>query len=760
MKGIQSIALGLLLALSQPARAQTGPALPPEITGIAPSKTGETEGMTIDKIVNSLVLSPSNREENALFAPAWVITITREEIEQRGYLELTDLMDDLPGMEIARAHGDTYFRPYWRGYRSTIGAPYLLMVDGLVFNHLWLNEAEIMAAFPMSNIERVEISYGPASAVYGPNAAMGVINVITRTNRKEPGVEAQARLFTRAPQSAVAVADMTKVADGFVLFKNRTFRFSLSGRFDFGVLDPGLADQTEYTRNRYYTDRRLYGDFLDSPEIAGAFRSESRKQAIDARLTLFDKTEIGVQMYRMRNGGGVTYAADRAPNRIPYVQLERSIFARHNFQLWEKFASTSTLRYRESNIDSPTAWLEFEHSSQQATFQYWQAINYSWTAAQEFSLALGSLRRSGDDDLKIDFGFKYERKDLERDYIKNGASNYWDPSLPFASANGRPGYTFPQPTAQGRALHNRNQVDTVGAYMLARYQIVQDHIVNLGLRVDHNSFFGVTSPIFRGGYVGRVLNDYTVKLMYGQAVQEPTWRELFGTFSATGSNADLKRERSQTFEASVAFTIDWLAVQGNLYYVDYTDAIISVPGTSINLGRRHAVGADLSAVALIKVPGIKQLKLWAYYSPYFLVKETEFPDPNGVKALVDVGDLSAHKAMGGATVELNTQFDTTVLGRCFSDRKTVRSNPLGSVPGYCSFDLAARGHFLDEKLSLTFKVSNLLDTKYVHPGVLNADAGTVPGRWVDDKWKGSAGYFNSELPQPGRAFTLVLDVKF
>jgi outer membrane receptor for ferrienterochelin and colicins len=735
--------------------------LPPELTQEPGQDAESPEAAAIQRIVNSLVLSPSNREENALLAPAWVITFTRKDLEQRGYKELTDLLDDLPSMEVARAHGDSYFKSYWRGYRGTLGAPYLLLVDGLVFNHLWINEAEIMAAIPLSQIKRVEISYGPASAVYGANASAGVINIITETDREETGVDARARFFLETPQSSFGnFTDMSKVADGYALYKGTSLRLMVSGRMDFSVLDPGLADAYEYTRNRYYTDRRLYGDFLDSPELAGAFRSESRKQAFDARLILFDNTDVGVQLYRMRNGEGVSYAADRAPTRIPFTTLERSYYARHRFQLGERFASTTLLRYRASNIDSPTTWLEFEHSSQQVTFQYWQSKNYSYTASQEVSLGLGSLRREGDDDLKLDFGFKYERKDLERDYVKTGDDSYWDPAQPFDQGPGRPSYEFPEPPSPDRQIENRDQLDTVGAYALARYQVVQGHIVNVGFRVDYNSFFGQVSPIFRGGYVGQFFQDFTVKLLYGQAIQEPTWRELFGTFIATGSNPNLKRERSQTFELSLAYTIEWLALQGNLYLVDYTNAIIAIPGTAINLGRRLAVGADLSGVVLISVPGLQQVKLWGSYSPYFIAKETEFPDPEGDGNMVDVGDLSAHKFRLGLTVEVNSLFDATALARCFTDRTTVASNPIRSVPGYCTVDLNTRAHFFDGQVSLDLRITNLLGTQYFHPGILDADSGEEPGRWVDDRWVGSAGYFNSKLPQPGRAFMLALDFNF
>ena len=54
------------------------------------------------------------------------------------------------------------------------------MVNGKVDNHLWSHMANFSRQYPVMNIERVEVLYGPASAVYGPNAFLGVVNIITK----------------------------------------------------------------------------------------------------------------------------------------------------------------------------------------------------------------------------------------------------------------------------------------------------------------------------------------------------------------------------------------------------------------------------------------------------------------------------------------------------------------------------------------------------------------------------------------------------
>ena len=744
-----------------PGRVPAG--LPPEVTGET-AEQGDTEGsevLTIEEIVNNLVLSASNREESALTAPAWVLTITREEIDARGYEELTDLLDDLPGMDVVRPYGDTYFRSYWRGYRNLIGAPYLLLVDGLVFNHLYLNEAEIMAAFPISAVERVEVVYGPASAVYGPNAAMGVINVITRSGRQPaPGTEASARLFLRAPTGTrLDFNTMSKVAELFVRHQGDDWWASAAGRFDIIALDPSISERFEYTSNRYYENRRFYGDFLDRPDLAGGFKSENRKEALDVRLG-YGGAEVAFQRYRMRGGTGLIYPSDRAPNRIPYVTLEQSISLRYRYDVSKSFSSNTLLRYRESHIAPPTAWLEFDHSVQRVTFQYWQSSNFALSVSQDFSLSAFRGLITGNDELVIDFGVGYERRDLERDYIRNGLY-FWDPSLPFeATTPGGPSYVFPEPGDTERQLANRDQVDTFGAYALARLQIVDGHYVNFGVRLDYNSFFGELSPVFRGGYVGQILPELTVKLLYGQAIRDPNRRVLFGGFSATGSNLELERERSQTVEVGVSYNLlDAIALQTNVWLVDVSNGLVSASGVPQNVGQRRLLGIDVSALALIRLPPLRQLKIWAYYSSYLLAEEEVVLD--GDRTMAAIADLAPHKIFVGVTADVHRVFGATALSRCFTTRQTVSTNPISSVAGYCTVDANLQlREFSVSGLWLSLRVTNILDTKYAHPGVGSADSGDTPGRWVGERWEGSAGYFNSILPQPGRtiAFHFGLDI--
>lgn len=760
-----------LLSFSSSARSQTvadpstAPAtLPPELTGV-PSELEAEDGeiLTIERIVDSLVRSASNRRERALTAPAWVLTITREEIVERGYLELTDLLDDLPGMDVVRPHGDSYVRTYWRGHRNLVGAPYLLMLDGIVLNHLYLNEADILAAFPLSAVDRVEVVYGPASSLYGANAAMGVINVITRaTAPAVPGVELSSRFFFRAPtQSDFALEDASKVAEAFAAYRGEDLRVTVSGRFDQVVLDPSISEGFEYTSNRYYTERRFYGDFLDLEKLAGPFRSESQREAVDLRIGFFN-TEIALQHFRMVTGRGVMYPADRSPSRVPFVQLEQSVYVRHRYEFSDVFSSTTLLRFRQSNIDSPTSWLEFDHFRQRTSFEYRQSTNYAYIGQQDFSLSAFRALLSDRDELVVDFGFRIERRDLERDFIRT-EDQPWDPTFPFEpEVPGGPRYTLPEPTEAERQVANRDDVDVLGVYAQARYRLTDGHYFNLGVRLDYNSFFEDSLPILRGGYVGRLTPELTVKLLYGQAIQEPTRRELFGSSVDAGPNRTVERERSQTGEVSLSYQIDVLALQANVYLVDATDVLVNIGGAPRNLGERLVVGTDLGLVALLPVPFLRQLKVWVYYSSYLWAEEETGSAVEGQPSRRrSIPDLAHHKGWFGTTADVNRYLSGTFMGRCISDRETVFSNPVRRVSAYCTLDVNARARdFLVDGLWLSLRIANLLDTRYFHPGVGDANSGERPGRWEGDRWVGSLGYFNSLLPQPGRSIALHLGLDF
>lgn len=728
-------ALGVLVALF----ASLAPrALPAQEA----TKQGSLETMSLDELFNVRIVSASNAAEELPEAPATVIVITREELRQRGYHELSEILDDLPGMNVVRPMGATYFKDYWRGYRNTIGEPFLLLLDGLVMNHLYFNTADSLAALPLANVERIEVVYGPASSVYGPNAFMGVINVITRARAAASGASQSGRLSLGSFES--------RSADLTLAYQSGDLRATLTGRFDDGELDPASGARYEYTRARYYGDRRLWGGFVDNPNLGGAFSSPHRHRAFDLRVDL-SGVELGAQYLDVRSGYGLEYAADRAQSHAVWSRPELSLFLRGRRSVNERLSSTSLLRFRRSDVGNDSYFVESLPGAadgrpvQLVDFSYWHVFNTSFSLYQDFEWKPTKA-------LSFTAGLKYEQKDLQKAY-----NQAFGPSLPPEQIDASR-YPYPAPTVDAPEAPNRIDTRDHGIYGQGRWRLSARHQLNVGFRYDHNSQYG-SAPTLRAGYVG-AFGRFRVKALYGEAFQEPNPRVLYGGWSGSGSDPNLKPERSRTVELSGAFTGRRLSGLAALYRVRNRDTIVNAAGGAMNLGERSVIGLDLHGQALLHPRGLKQVRLWGYYSR--LITAHERLNRPGESAEIGIGDLAKGQLHLGATALVDQHLWATLRGRRIGARPTVETNPVGRVAAYTTLDLSiGRSDVFAKGIGLSLEVANLTGTRYFHPGVREASAGSRPGAFSQSgAWLGSGGFYSSLLPQPGRALTASLLLEF
>lgn len=140
--------------------------------------------LDLEQLQQIKVNSASKTSQNLNFTPARMIIITKEQIEQRGYKSLDELLNDLPAIQILN-HADSGIMNQI-GIRGIMGNHYFkILQDGIEINQ---TDGEVMSAsmqYPLFGIERVEILYGAASVVYGADAMSGVINLINSS--KENG---------------------------------------------------------------------------------------------------------------------------------------------------------------------------------------------------------------------------------------------------------------------------------------------------------------------------------------------------------------------------------------------------------------------------------------------------------------------------------------------------------------------------------------------------------------------------------------------
>lgn len=693
--------------------------------------------MSLEQLLSVTVVSASNAKEKLAEAPATVVVITRDDVTQRGYTDLSQLLDDLPGMQPVRPYGATYTKNYWRGYRNTIGDPYLLLLDGIVLNHLYFDTADVLTTLPLSNVERVEVVYGPASSIYGPNAFMGVINVITHGGETRAGTSFRGTLSIGS--SAARIADVTAE------YRRDDWWVRATARFDDGELDGSHADLYEYTRERYYADRRLWGGFLDSANLGGSFLSAHRNRAADLRVGL-GGLEGGVTYQLLRSGYGTEYAGDEAQTNGVWSRPDLSAFLRFQKKLSPAVSSSTLLRYRSSGVSNDSYFVESFAGAdaagrpvQLARLTYWQALNSSWSLIQDFEGRLSPT-------LGLNAGFKYEQKDLQKAYdIAAG------PAVPVTELDASR-YPYPTPPVDSTVNQNRTITADVGGYVQGKWRPRGPHQLNLGVRLDRNSKYGAATTV-RAGYVGD-FGAWGAKALYGEAFQEPNPRLLYGGWTGSGSDPNLDPERSRTVEVSGTYKSKALSGLVSAYLVRNRDTIVNTASGARNLGDREVIGADVHLQALLRAP--VPLRLWGYYSHLFRARE------ESAGGMGEIGDLAEDRLLLGVTATPLPSLNATLRGRAVSRQTTVATNPVGEVPGYVTLDLTVVGSdLLVPGLGLTLAVTNLLDRRYAQPGVRDANAGTEPGSFdASGAWHGSAGFYSSLLPQPGRNVTLSMRLEF
>ncbi|MCL4810106.1 MAG: TonB-dependent receptor plug domain-containing protein, partial [Thermoanaerobaculia bacterium] len=111
-------------------------------------------------------------------AASTVAVLTRKEIERLPARSLAELLRYLPSVDVRRRGPE--------GVQADVslrGADYngtLVLVDGEPVNDPQTNHHTLNLDVPSDAIERIEVLYGAASALYGSEAVGGVIHVVTR----------------------------------------------------------------------------------------------------------------------------------------------------------------------------------------------------------------------------------------------------------------------------------------------------------------------------------------------------------------------------------------------------------------------------------------------------------------------------------------------------------------------------------------------------------------------------------------------------
>ncbi|MCY7371882.1 MAG: TonB-dependent receptor [Polaromonas sp.] len=217
-----------------------------------------------------------------------VSIIDRETLERAGQSSLRDLLAQQPGVQIVS--NGSYRSSTGVFLRGASSSQTIVLIDGIRVGSATLGTASI-ENFPLARIERIEILRGAASALYGPDAVGGVIQI-----------------FTREPTDALVLS----AGAGFGSDGQRQADASIRGSA--GIIGYSLGVSREKAKGISAISNPASSNF--NPDADG-FTSSS----VDARLTAKINPDHGLTLSLLRSDSEYQFDGMPFPNPLGLTRL-------------------------------------------------------------------------------------------------------------------------------------------------------------------------------------------------------------------------------------------------------------------------------------------------------------------------------------------------------------------------------------------------------------------------------------------------------
>lgn len=360
---------GLLLAA---AGTGTLEAQEPGETAPAPDDTVEVE-----ELVVTAHRVPVSRD--ALTGS--VTVIDEEEIRASGADHVLELLRSVPGANVVQSgsYGDVTSL-FLRGGESNFVQ---VLVDGVPLNRAGGDFD--FSTLTLDNVERIEIVRGPASVLYGSDAATGVVQIFTRDGEGPPSATASAEAGTHGTLDwrASLSGGTEDVGYGFSLS-----RFVTDGVHDFNddyrnVVGSGRVhvtpdERTEASLSLRYSDNEtgVPTDFAGNPVDRNAQRpGESLALGAEVGRFLTDRLEARALLTVHDEERGFLDEPDGPADTL-------GIFASRSQSSFTRQGVDTRLNYHLGEGTVLTAGVEFENQEERATSEFRSQFGTSRTETE------------------------------------------------------------------------------------------------------------------------------------------------------------------------------------------------------------------------------------------------------------------------------------------------------------------------------------------------------------------------------------------
>lgn len=260
------------------------------------------EQMSIEELMDIRVVGASKYEQKQQQVPAAVSIITRNDIRTYGWRTLNQALASLPGIHTTYDYQYEYLGTRGFSQPGDFNTRVLITINGNRINDATYDQGPTGRDFPLDIdlIERIEFIPWSGSTIYGLNAMLGVVNIITRKGADVKGGELSASYQTAEimPQERVTLGkQFENGADALISFSglqsrgaNHFFEYGDSGISGVARHMDGENVKQMFARASYgplsfdfiYGNRKKEdptGAYLSDPLVAGHFQRDRRLNA-------------------------------------------------------------------------------------------------------------------------------------------------------------------------------------------------------------------------------------------------------------------------------------------------------------------------------------------------------------------------------------------------------------------------------------------------------------------------------------------------
>ncbi|MGI4848679.1 MAG: TonB-dependent receptor [Janthinobacterium lividum] len=138
-----------------------------------------------DATLNPVQVTASRFAADPSFAPIGATVITADEIREAGIGNVNEAIRKIGGVFGRQSTtGSTDFSLDLRGFGATSDQNMVILVDGVRLSENELATA-MLSSVPIETVERIEITRGGSSVLYGDGATGGVIQIITKRTARD-----------------------------------------------------------------------------------------------------------------------------------------------------------------------------------------------------------------------------------------------------------------------------------------------------------------------------------------------------------------------------------------------------------------------------------------------------------------------------------------------------------------------------------------------------------------------------------------------